>query len=405
MDWQLLQADARAIPLADGCVHCVVTSPPYWGLRDYGVDGQIGLEPTPDAFVETMVQVFREVRRVLRDDGTCWVNLGDSYNAHPGQRKTTDKAGPKQRSDRGSIGAPSRCVNALKPKDLIGIPWRVALALQADGWWLRSDCIWSKSNPMPESVTDRPTKSHEYVFLLTKRERYFYDAEAAKESAIHAGRTISLGEKSMSRGQANGANVAASGNGKAESYVVVDGRNLRTVWTIPKAPYPGAHFATFPPALPEKCINLGTSEAGSCASCGKPWERVVDSERVATRPGNNSKVYVDPDGSPYQQHSGTIIGNRDPMRHTTQKRTRGFQPACECGAPAVPCLVLDPFNGSGTTGMVARQLGRRYVGLDLSTDYLDLATKRIRDAFAAASRDTVKSVKPSQGQPSLFALP
>lgn len=222
MSYLLAKSDARRIPLPDGSVHCCVTSPPYFGLRDYGIDRQIGLEATPDEFVAAMVAVFREVRRVLRDDGTCWLNLGDSYNAYNTNRGPSnslsarvDRAIPKvvggvpgrSRDDRGAIGVcghlgnaghPGRCEveradrraqvlesrltdGSLKPKDLIGIPWRVAFALQADGWWLRSDIIWSKPNPMPESVSDRPTKSHEYLFLLAKSERYYFDQDAVRE--------------------------------------------------------------------------------------------------------------------------------------------------------------------------------------------------------------------------------
>ena len=198
MTVRILVGDVRAMlaTLPDESVHCVVTSPPYWGLRDYGVEGQIGLEATPGEFIDTMTEVFREVRRVLRADGTCWVNMGDSYNAHPGQRKTTDKVGDKQETNVGSNTVGSRHVAELKPKDLVGMPWRLAFALQADGWWLRQDIIWSKPNPMPESVRDRCTKAHEYIFLLTKSERYWYDAEAISEEAsenTHARRPVPAG--------------------------------------------------------------------------------------------------------------------------------------------------------------------------------------------------------------------
>ena len=406
--WLLAQADARRLPLPDRCVQCVVTSPPYFGLRDYGVAGQIGLEPTPEAFVASMVVVFREVWRVLRDDGVLWLNLGDSYNAHPGQRKATDLAGEKQRSNRGSPGVPSRNVEALKPKDLIGIPWRVALALQADGWYLRSDIIWSKPNPMPESVTDRPTKSHEYVFLLTKSERYFYDAEAVSEPATYAGKTVSLGPKSLSRGQAVGMGVVASGNGSAASVVVADGRNLRSVWSIATQPYEGAHFATMPPALAERCVKAGSSERGCCPACRTPWMREVESERVPTRPGVSSKVYAEPPvhpGSPMRRHAGDVCGNRDPQRHVSRKVTKGWVQACRCpAADPVPCLILDPFNGSGTTGAVAQQLGRRYVGVDLSRSYLGMAVDRIKGALRPRSRlDAAPAIVPLAGQLSLFA--
>ena len=406
--WLLAQGDARRLPLADRCVQCVATSPPYFGLRDYGVVGQIGLEPTPEAFVAAMVAVFREIRRVLRDDGVLWLNLGDSYNAHPGQRKATDLAGEKQRSNRGSPGVPSRNVEALKPKDLIGIPWRVALALQADGWYLRSDIIWSKPNPMPESVTDRPTKSHEYVFLLTKSERYFYDAEAVSEPATYAGKTVSLGPKSLSRGQAVGMGVVASGNGSAASVVVADGRNLRSVWSIATQPYEGAHFATMPPALAERCVKAGSSERGCCPACRTPWMREVESERVPTRPGVSSKVYAEPPvhpGSPMRRHAGDVCGNRDPQRHVSRKVTKGWVQACRCpAADPVPCLILDPFNGSGTTGAVAQQLGRRYVGVDLSRSYLGMAVDRIKGALRPRSRlDAAPAIVPLAGQLSLFA--
>jgi len=222
----MIHGDARRIPLADESVQCCVTSPPYWGLRDYGLGNEcLGLEPTPDLYVAHMVEVFREVRRVLRDDGTVWLNLGDSFHN----------------------------------KQLVGIPWRVAFALQADGWWLRSDIIWHKPNPMPESVTDRPTKSHEYVFLLSKSARYFYDQEAVKEEAIYAGKRVTLGPKSLSRAQADASGRPRSGNANAEAVIVAAGRNRRTVWTISTKAYRGAHFATFPTDLVEPCVLAGSA--------------------------------------------------------------------------------------------------------------------------------------------------
>lgn len=196
----LIQADARQIPLVDGCMQCVVTSPPYFGLRDYGITNQIGLEPTLDAYVQTLVAVFREVRRVLADDGVCWLNLGDSYTSTT-EHGRNDADHPRRGRDDSYHAlaitqAPRRERSRprlidMKPKDLLGSPWRVAFAMQADGWYLRSDVIWHKPNPMPESVTDRPTKSHEYLFLLTKQERYYYDAAAIAEKSIHAGKVVS----------------------------------------------------------------------------------------------------------------------------------------------------------------------------------------------------------------------
>lgn len=267
-DVRLINVDALhgLSMLADQSANCVVTSPPYFGLRDYRVAGQIGVEATPEEYVAKLVRVFREVRRVLKNDGTLWLNLGDSYNAHPGQRKTTDKAGVKQRSDSGSVGSPSRCVPGLKPKDLIGIPWRVAFALQADGWYLRSDIIWAKPNPMPESVRDRPTKAHEYMFLLTKSPTYFYDADAIKEplaatSASRYGYSFG-GTKSEELRKHHddthlGTRTRVIGNREKPS-----GRNKRSIWTIPTKGYKGAHFAVFPEALVEPCILAGCPIGG-----------------------------------------------------------------------------------------------------------------------------------------------
>jgi DNA modification methylase len=251
--------------LPDNSVHCVVTSPPYWGLRDYGVEGQLGLESTPEAYVARMVEVFREVRRVLRDDGTLWLNLGDSYNnfrvsmngqtVHNGEQR--DKPPGRRAVDR-----------KLKEKDLVGIPWRVAFALQADGWWLRQDIIWHKPNPMPESVTDRCTKAHEYVFLLTKNARYYYDKQAIIEPAQygeqHANKTTSWGTNCKHPNKANVAKYAYKSDNHTTSKMAdgSHGRNRRSVWTITTKPYSGAHFATMPPDLVEPCILAGCPEGG-----------------------------------------------------------------------------------------------------------------------------------------------
>jgi len=251
--------------LENESVHCIVTSPPYWGLRDYGVEGQIGLEPTAEGYVAKMVQVFREVRRVLRGDGTCWVNLGDGYHgggyanhAVNGQEWLEKHGGDRRRSRQQDR---IRNNSNLKPKDLIGMPWRVAFALQADGWWLRSDIIWSKPNPMPESVTDRPTKAHEYLFLLTKKERYYYDAEAIREAGSqnsHGSPNINAGRKQSALGQQKGGRLGKWTEADRET-----GRNKRSVWTISTAPYAEAHFATFPPELPELCIKAGCPKGGT----------------------------------------------------------------------------------------------------------------------------------------------
>ena len=256
--------------LPDASVHCCVTSPPYWGLRDYGHAGQIGLESTPEAYVARMVEVFRDVRRVLRDDGTLWLNLGDSYNSaasgQNGMSGTLD--GGKPCGGSGTTAGRRELIKSLKPKDLVGIPWRVAFALQADGWWLRQDIIWHKPNPMPESVRDRCTKAHEYVFLLTKSERYFYDAEAIKVEASQATSDRNkYGFKGALKGQfagTPGEDRWQEGRPIESPAFAVDGKaNRRSVWTVTTKPYRGAHFATMPPDLVEPCILAGCPEGGT----------------------------------------------------------------------------------------------------------------------------------------------
>lgn len=245
--------------LADQSVNCCVTSPPYFGLRDYGVDGQIGLEPTPDEFVQALVTVFREVRRVMRDDGTLWLNLGDTYSS--GGRKYRD--GDDKLAQRGMTTRPD---DGAKPKDLLGIPWRVAFALQADGWYLRQDIIWHKPNPMPESVTDRCTKSHEYIFLLSKSSRYYFDAPAVREPAsdnpISSARRNRADFSTVGTKAMQGTDFGQSGRGLNADHKG-DTRNRRSVWRVATKPYKGAHFATFPPDLIEPCILAGCPVGGT----------------------------------------------------------------------------------------------------------------------------------------------
>lgn len=294
--------------LTDSSVHCCVTSPPYWGLRDYGVDGQIGLEETPAEFLARLVAVFEEVRRVLRADGVCWVNMGDSY---ANDAKWGGSSGGKNRaSTNGGEGFRQRRDTGLKPKDLIGMPWRLAFALQDAGWWLRSDCIWHKPNPMPESVADRPTKAHEYVFLLTKSARYFYDADAVREPL--AAKTLTTFGREETRRMSpersdfikadNWAHAVKVRKPRLNDEGEIAGANMRTVWSIATQPFHGAHFATFPEALAERCILAGCPDGGT---------------------------------------------------------------------------VLDPFTGSGTTGVVAVRHGRSFVGCELNPDYADMARRRI----------------------------
>jgi len=307
-----------------GSVDCCVTSPPYFGLRDYGHDGQIGLEQTPDEYVQQMVAVFREVRRVLRDDGTLWLNLGDSYSGSGPSGASYQSATTKRRQDGGSVDGAFRISKTLadrgltyaekkpipppglKHKDLIGIPWRVAFALQADGWYLRQDIIWHKPNPMPESVEDRCTKAHEYIFLLAKSQRYYYDAEAVKEpnseNSQKWGRMVPT-KTAQAKGK-HGKTSAFTSNMSHEECVekyYMNGRNKRSVWTVTTKPYRGAHFATFPPDLILPCVLAGCKPGGT---------------------------------------------------------------------------VLDPFNGAGTTGLVSLSNGRNYIGIELNPDYAALSMDR-----------------------------
>jgi DNA modification methylase len=335
----IIQADARSIPLADKSVHCVVTSPPYWGLRDYGVAGQLGLEKTPEEYIAQMVEVFREVKRVLRDDGTIWVNMGDSYQGgNRGEYGKTRGGNGIQQTNPGSdtIGAPNRFpIPGLKAKDLVGIPWMLAFALRADGWYLRSDIIWSKPNPMPESVSDRPTKAHEYIFLLSKNERYYYDVDAILEPVsenTHMRLSQNLARQVGSHranggGKTNGPMKAVGRKAKqdetgnrrytgfnerwkvkhnasfdASVCLPVTERNKRSVWTVNAQGFAEAHFATFPEELIKPCILAG----------------------------------------------------------------------CPAGG-----IVLDPFMGSGTTALVARNLQCNAVGLELNAAYIEIAKRRL----------------------------
>lgn len=383
---RIIKGDAleglRTLPAKS--VQCAVTSPPFWGMRDYRVDGeslagQYGQEATPEAHVTVMVAVFRELRRVLRDDGTLWLNYGDSY-ASGGGNGAQGKNG--QRADR-RFTAPATGVlrrpPGLKPKDLVMMPARVAMALQADGWWLRSDIVWAKPNPMPESVTDRPTRSHEYLFLLTKRARYFYDAEAVREGV----EWDANGNKERKYRKDFGGNPNHPG-GQAFAFPWAgNSRNLRSVWNIATQPYPGAHYATFPEALVEPCIKAGTSEKGACPACGAPWARVVE-KGAAPHDGNTGSNY--PKGS--NAHNLALLrqGSRGNGReYDYRARTLDWRPACGCEADdPVPCIVLDPFAGSGTVGIVAYKLGREFVGIDLAGGDADLGGHTAHDRIEAA---------------------
>lgn len=365
-----MHGDCREVlkTLPENSVHCVVTSPPYYGLRSYGIgteNGEIGLEESPQQYVDTMVAVFREVRRVIRDDGTVFLNIGDTYAANRSYQITDNK-----HCDVGNSSA-MRVPVGLKPKDLMMIPARVALALQEDGWWIRSEIVWCKKSSMPESVTDRPTSATEKIFLLTKSARYFYDAEAVKEPSKCVGVIVKTnGNKGMDKGY----DGHRTRDGLRRGVTVAESRNLRNFWLLGPDPYPGAHFATMPRRIPEIAIMAGTSEAGCCAECGSPYQRIVE-KGLTAHDGQTQTIY------PKGTTSNRLALLRQAARergeeYRNESRTIGWQPACTCNAPSRPCTVLDPFGGSGTTGMVAEQLGRDAILIELNPDYIALQKQR-----------------------------
>jgi DNA modification methylase len=305
------------------------------------------------------------VRRVLRDDGSLWLNIGDSY-AGSGKGYGGKDHGKLGKHANDFLPKPMMIPYNLKPKDLVGIPWRVAFALQADGWYLRSDIIWAKPNPMPESVTDRPTKAHEYIFLLSKRERYFYDAEAIREPAKpwNAGRMSApkMGEHRP---------IDPYGQQTKKVYDVIKGANRRTVWTIATQPFPGAHFATFPPKLIEPCILAGSSPR-ACEVCGSPWERVM--EKTKYKPAEGKRFVDKSRGDKTRKLSGADYNKAVRVIGET------WQPTCSCeNEGRGRCTVLDPFAGSGTTLWVAEHYGRDSIGIEINPEYCELIKKRMNN--------------------------
>lgn len=363
---------ARLAELPDESVQCVITSPPYHGLRSYLPAGhpdkslELGLEPTVGEYIATMVDVFRAVRRVLRPDGVVWLNIGDRYNNRAKIRPSShqpslngyeDTTWGKHAANGHTRMSQIAGDDGLKEKDLCLIPFRLVIALQDDGWYVRSDCIWAKPNAMPSSATDRPTVAHEYVFLLSRGAHYHYDAEAIRTPAKSDVPLPAVG------GWASGDTPHdAISHNQGEQQAM--GANQRTVWWMATQGTRLQHYATFPEALVEICLLSGTSERGACAACGAPWRREME---IIERAGHKPRLDE-------LRFSGGSGEQRNDVR-----RFRGWEPTCRCvdaGEPR-PCVVLDPFVGSGTTALVALRHGRSCIGIELSEQYASIARDRI----------------------------
>lgn len=445
---KLYHGDAREIlpQFPAGIVQTCVTSPPYYGLRDYGVDGQIGLEPSPAEYVAKLVEIFKEVRRVLRKDGTLWLNLGDSYSNDAKWGGSTGGKHVKGLHGNSLIGR-SKTFTGMKPKELLGMPWRVAFALQEAGWWLRSDMPWVKRSAMPESVTDRPAKALEYVFLLTAAKDYFSDMEAVRvrmaESSLSRLSQNVAEQKGSDRvpGKTNGPMKAVApaswegssfSKGKTAEHQLdraqkdrdrslprnrngitgsldetpAGGRNFRNsdLWfssikephgltgvgdefvgiDVNPAGIKDAHFATFPKKLVEPFIKAGTSEKGCCAACGAPRERIVERTRVR----RDELGKGDPRYRPNQYNGAYEDINGKGDAGYSEVQTLGWQKTCKCETDeGKPCTVLDPFAGAGTALIVAKLLGRRAIGIELNESYCEMIVRRIKAKTIVAPED------------------
>lgn len=374
----------RALP--DESINCCVTSPPYFGLRDYGTDGQIGLEETPQQYVDALVTVFRELRRVLRSDGTFWLNIGDSYAGSGKGGQSSEKRSANWQPEYSNHGARY----GFKAKDRMMIPARLAIALQDDGWWLRDEIVWHKPNPMPASVTDRTTTAHEMVYLLTKRPRYWYDAEAVAEPAVGAGGGDFM--PALKAIQPEHGGESRTGKWARSNRPQEPTRNRRSVWTINPEPLAAAHFAVMPSKLVEICILAGCPPK-VCSACGAPYQRVVEKPDMSKRPtrATNAKtmtdaLHVSNGWAGYPKSAGQKYQE---WRNANPNVTLGWTPTCNCHAPHDSGIVIDPFMGAGTVALVAQRLNRHFIGSDLNPEYVRMATMRVQgrlDEYLAEQR-------------------
>lgn len=398
---RVLVGDAlsRLRELPEECVHTCITSPPYWSLRCYGIEGQIGLEPSIEEYVAKLVEVFREVRRVLRKDGTLWLVMGDSYSDSGRGEDTgsTLQGSRKGQAESRKVRRRETAKSRIKPKQLLGIPWRLALALQEDGWYLRCDVIWQKPNCRPESALDRPSRTHEYVFLLSKSKRYFYNWCAALEPQEEQERTRRLREQAeglvtryaLRKDKPHGMHPPGA-NGversvEARYRLAQRGtRNRRSVWVLTNERCPEEHFAAFPRKLVESCLLPSTSDRGVCSQCGAPWRPRIVREKTARESNGQAVPLNGQDGGLTREHGMERVG----MTHyalaqwlaENPPQLVGWEaPACGHGTASAGAICLDPFMGSGTTALVALALGRRFIGIELNPEYVAMADRRIRN--------------------------
>lgn len=390
----LLQGKSQDVlkQFPDNTFHTVVTSPPYWSLRDYFNDEQLGQESTPEEYVKNVVSIMKEVKRTLRKDGTVWFNIGDSYNNSSGFCRAT-KDWEREGRSKGSADKKAIKHPIIKIKDLMGMPWRVAFALQEEGWYLRCDIVWQKTNPMPDGAKDRPTRGHEYIFLLSKSPKYFYDYyRILEDTEEHPDSIQGFGAKDQKGTYRMDQERTFQHYGK---------RNKRAVWSQSVATYRGGHFATYPAKLIEPCIKASTSEKGCCVECGVPWERIFEKVEIEKPAPDNKIILKNMMGSgedifaDFDEETKTMYRDKAGTIKVLELVSMGWEKQCNCDTDEVmSCLVLDPFNGTGTTGEVALTNKQNYVGIELNEEYLKISRDRLSNTISGGGQEvfTIKDI-------------